>query len=514
MSHCIDVYTSKNKIKIKMTNIIDIPGTFLNTKDAHLHTPISAFCEVIDNAHDAKAKNIKIWVTHDTLTVSDDGRGMDPKKLEESHILNKRSDPGSKNGRYGEGLKAFILHFFDEADKPSITISSAGDEPHYIDFKFNPVTGPTVTTPSEIGRSRQIVWDNYKLADIGTVIQVPINGATFEKIINHFTAPSVFENLRFQFGQIYHAIDINITIDVNGKLFTVPKISPIAVPTQVFKEEYPGEGVTIMSCWVDDASIYDRILNTLGIKYNNPTPGKHNQTKTKELGGKFITRGGRVISRQEINKPGSGNEWMQKIAIQTRHVVDFTASVEMDSLFGVSVNKSSLDQTKMDKKIKAVIATHIAKAKKHFENIHKARCMAVAGPGATWDEQKGVAVAAVQPVSYDSGSETESDSDTESEPEYIPQPTNSRSDPILDSANESDSETDTETEPQEPVITFTMMTGDSEIIIKYGDQVLYNVPCQKSSRSHFKKILENTSKKENFRRYVEAIIEANKLVVD
>jgi len=56
-----------------MANIIDIPGTFLNTKDAHLHTPISAFCEVIDNAVDAKAKNIKICITQDTLAVSDDG---------------------------------------------------------------------------------------------------------------------------------------------------------------------------------------------------------------------------------------------------------------------------------------------------------------------------------------------------------------------------------------------------------------------------------------------------------
>jgi hypothetical protein len=469
-----------------MANIIDIPGTFLNTKDAHLHTPISAFCEVIDNATDAKAKNIKIWVTEDTLTVSDDGCGMDPKKLEESHILNKRSDPGLKNGRYGEGLKAFILHFFDEGEKPSITISSAGGEPHYVDFKFNPNTGPSVTTPSEIGRSRQVVWDKYKLADIGTVIQVPINVTTFEKIKQYYDATSIFENLGFQFGQIYHAIDINIKIEViRRRLFEVPKISPIADPLQVFKKEYPEKNISITSCWVENASIQDQILATLGVKYNSPV-GRQNQKKTKDLGGKFITRGGRVISRQEINKPGAGDNWKQNIAVHTRHVVDFTASIEMDSLFGVSVNKSNLDQTKMDKSVKKIISDHIKEAQTHFETRFLSRSIIPA---------------------YSDGSETESD--TEPEPEYIPQPTASRGVPIAYSATESE----TETEPESPEITFTMMTGADEIIIKYGENVLYNVPCPKSSRAAFKKIFSDLSRKDNFRQYVEAIIEANKLVM-
>jgi hypothetical protein len=274
---------------------------------------------------------------------------------------------------------------------------------------------------------------------------------------------------------------------MNGRVVTVPKISPLADPSQIFKKEYPANGLTITSSWVRDPDVQDPILFGLGIKYNTK-PGKQNQKKTKELGGKFISRNDRIISRQEINKPGAGDNWKQNIAVHTRHVVNFAASVEMDTLFGVSVNKSNLDQTKMDKSIKKKINEHIAEAQKHFENVFKTL---------------------VSPES-----ETETESDPESVTEYNPQPTASRSIPVVDFATESESDTsqESETDP-EPSITFTMLTGANEIIIKHGDQVLYNVPCPKSSRAAFKKIFEHASKNENFRRYVEAIIEANSLVV-
>ena len=443
-----------------MAIVIDIPGTFLNTKDGHLHTVISALCETIDNAHDAKAKNIKICVTKDYLTVSDDGCGMDPKKLGKSHILNKRSVPGSKHGRYGEGLKAFILHFFNEGADPAITISSAGGEPHDVKFNFNSITGPELSTPGEVGRTNQVLWDKYKLSDIGTVIRVPINEAMFEKITNYFNSTSIFENLRFQFGQIYYASDINIILDVNGGLYTTPKISPIADPTQVFIREYPEDNVNITSCWVEDASVQDPFLNSLGITYN-ATPGRQNQKKIKNLGGKFITRGGRVISRQDINKPGAGDRWKQDIAFHTRHVVNFAPSIETDSLFGVSVNKSNLDQSKMDKSIKRLISGHIKAAQSYFEAIRVSR----------WE---------LEPV-------------VEVEPE-----------PVVE----------VEPEPEsEPTITFDMLTRNTDIIIKYGEQILYSVPCPKPSRAAYQKIFQDASKNANFNEFVEGIIEVNKILM-
>ena len=480
--------------------LIDVHGTFMNTKDAHSHDPITTLCEVIDNSVDAGAKNVTILIDDLTLIVADDGRGMTPEKLSESHILTKRSDPESKNGRYGEGLKAFILHFLNEGDKPSTTISAmVGTEPHFVDFKFNSVSLPVVTTPAEIGRTKQIIWNKYKIAEHGTVIQVPINKKARLELLSISSANTICHNLVFQLGRNYSAIDINIKINFgSGISYIVPKISPLADPSEIYEKTYEvqSEKIKITSCWVKDASIQDHILNEIGIKpyplYNNATSFK----KTKDLGGRFISRGKRIISHQIISKKESGNSDVLKYPVQTRHVIDFSPSVTLDSLFGVSVNKSSLDQTRINKDIKKIIDNHIKNAVQHFIKLHPPN------PVSESKKVKKKSVIEVQPQEDEEEYEEDGDEEEEDEEEEYDQ-----------SATESETES---TVSDTPEFTFTMITGADEIIVKYNDEVMYNVPCPKPVRSHFKKILENLSKTvdaDKLRSYIESMIETNKIIM-
>jgi hypothetical protein len=481
-----------------MATLIDIPGTFDNLEDGQGHNLITTLCEVIDNANDAKAKNVKIWISKDTITISDNGSGMDSKKLEESHILNKRSDPSSKIGRFGAGLKAFILKFLEKScDKTSTTISSNGaSSPEYVRFtKSKDGTGPYLWPAAELGDTAKALWNKYKLAETGTVIHVPISNETFGKISECILADTVFENLQFQIGQIYHAVDIDIKINMANVDFIIPKISPISDPSRVFVQNI-SEDIKITSCWVEDASIQDAILRSIRIKpYRVFANGNQNQKKTKDLGGKFIARGGRVISRQDINKPGSGWREDQERHVHTRHVIDFKPSIENDAKFGVSVNKSSLDQTKMDNEIKQKISGHIKLADKYFKEL----------------------ASNIQSASQTPDTQSEYESDSESEPPVTFDITH-----VDDSSTESDAESESEIlvdpiPPPVPVNTFKIEIGEKRVIVEYGGDLLYNVPCPKNDRKSFRDILIKVSKSKSmevFKQYVEKIIEANQLIID
>jgi len=489
-----------------MSNFIDADGTVDNIDDGQGHDFITTLCEVIDNSKDAKAKNVKIWVSKDTVTISDDGLGMNREKLQDSFVINKRSSDPEKIGRFGAGLKAFIIKLLGKnSDKISKTISSNGGSPEYVRFtRYNPATGGAFYWPvDELGDTAKAIWNKYKLSEIGTVIQVPINMTKFEEIKTHFYSSSITENLRFQLGRTFYAFDFNINIDFEGVEYQVPKISPITDHSRIFKGigdyEVDGKKFTITSCWVENTNCQDSILAQLGIKYNKSSRSANGASDKKmiDLGGKFISRGGRIISRQDVIRQQSKSHDHDKtrLYIQIRHVIDFTASPELDSLFGVSVNKSMLNPDKIDSKIKIHIKNHISSAEDHFNNILKNIPPTVQSP--------------------------DTQSETESDPEYNPQPSASRSGvPNVDSSTESDTESEISVDPsppRAPEITFTMMTGEKEIIIKYGDNVLYNVPCPKKERASYKKILTNISKSKSmtvFKQYVEGLIELNRLILD
>ena len=75
------------------------------------------------------------------------------------------------------------------------------------------------------------------------------------------------------------------------------------------------------------------------------------QSFRKNAGGKYIERNNKKIARFDILQPTSGDKWRYKYYEDVRHNILFSASYEMDEIFGVGVNKNDVREETINKQI-------------------------------------------------------------------------------------------------------------------------------------------------------------------
>ena len=112
--------------------------------------------------------------------------------------------------------------------------------------------------------------------------------------------------------------------------------------------------------WLD---IQDTTFINMGLKFiadngeNCIEKGKSGKGKSgiafqrTKLGGVYIERNKRIISRFPIENPTAGSTWRYPCYTSSRHELSFDASKEMDEMFKVMINKSKIEESQINKKL-------------------------------------------------------------------------------------------------------------------------------------------------------------------
>ena len=350
---------------------IDHIGTIENSAFMGF-THMDLYREILDNQLDAGASIIQNYIiyqvesTRSLMIFSDNAQGMTIEQLETCAIINKRKDAhDDKNGLYGYGGFAGYYGFTQGEGKATI-LSKKEDEPVnqlVLDFPKFKRNNKIVYTAHEATGSMSEMWTTYAVnKNHGTLIILECH---------HVVISDMIEKLPFEkLGQTYADYlnkGIKVTIFTNnGKvLIDVNANNVIADATYTKKNELTiwKKGEIIIAefkngnekrVYLDPktnthnsaTNLYNEGYREIGkINYTNSIRfNLIDKTNNWEVstGGYYLKRNKKIINRIEIPYPTSGDYAYKDLRASSKHLVEFTTN--LDSLFGIQVNKSKIDK--------------------------------------------------------------------------------------------------------------------------------------------------------------------------
>jgi len=366
---------------------VNLPGLLQNLLNSSFNSK-DCISELIDNATDAGATEVRITLIGNDMIVADNGKGMTRDQLGEAHVLhNRRGVSADHEGRFGIGGKHARSHFTQNKGR-AVTFSKIENGPVHevaIDYPDVIATGVMQIHVGGIQAVNVQIWDIYALSPTsGTVLHMNGDPTVITELKQRFQTSDVTQSMIYTLGSVYHAILQRVSIKVvcDGVERNVAPIDPLvwsAIPTTDRKEMYLNilswgnaihtyfkDGSDICSIDEDttttipsDARKIGAILMRRAYSEDWEVQGaqleanelKHISKGQKGVGafreavsGTFIVRNAKVITQLPPNKGKKGDKAAYKYVENMRHTIQFTASDEMDELFGVNTNKSRIDE--------------------------------------------------------------------------------------------------------------------------------------------------------------------------
>lgn len=375
------------------TNSVSVSGLIQNT----LNTGSSieaCLAELIDNSLGAGATKINITLQTDgsrILTVADNGtRTMNREGLKKAMTLHARSSASDdRPGRFGFGMKQAGISL--TRHRAATTVISKSEETgeihnglHMIVADWNAAVNDDVyyPVPQEIGIASLKIWETFAISPHrkGTIIQNPCDTAVYEELKEKLGSKDVRADVLYKLGVWYYQYlkeGITMTVKVGDISRPVVPIDPLELGSvtpehkRVFKCAVFKKGDDMRTYFLDKQS-WMRYPTT---RYQNPLSDSAGYTKLGEftytlaysktweeqsyikkqyfasediteedmvfLGGMYMKRMKRVIAKEDIKKPGSGDHSLQKVTIQCRGLVEFPTA--LDDYFSIMVNKSKME---------------------------------------------------------------------------------------------------------------------------------------------------------------------------
>jgi hypothetical protein len=361
---------------------IDHIGTIENSAFMGF-THADLYREILDNQLDAGASVIQNYLisqvesSKSLMIFGDNAQGMTIEQLETCAIINKRKDASDdKNGLYGYGGFAGYYGFTKGDGKATILSKKEGEPVNQLvlDFPKFKKNNKIVYTPHEATGTMSEMWSTYAVnKSHGTLIILECH---------HNVIFDMIEKLPFEkLGQTYADYlkdGIKITIFTNNEkvVIEVDVNNVIADATYTKKNELTiwkkGEIIIAEFKNGNEKRVYlDPKTNT----HNSATNlynegyreiGKINYTNSIRFslidktnnwpvldGGYYLKRNKKVINRIEIPYPTSGDYAYKDLRASSKHLVEFTTN--LDSLFGIQVNKSKIDKNLINSAIFATL---------------------------------------------------------------------------------------------------------------------------------------------------------------
>lgn len=394
-----------------MSGSISVSGLLQNMLDEGFNTK-DCIGEMIDDSLGAGSKQIRISLdtVNKQLIFSDDGCGMSKEKLREAHVLHNRTEASEvKHGRFGIGRKHALCHF-TQNKYPVNTISKSEDtgvgeklgkgvneiEINYADAIKN---NNLELNPHAVSLDSIEYWQKHAIAERkkGTITNIRIDDKISEELADDMISSDLSKSLPYTLGLHYNQIikdGVKMTFVLNDKEIPVVAYDPLGMSTvlpqnkeefkiQVFmdsdtkdtrfyfsnsgKQTYrklnPDSG--LVKNFTDAMSgTYKKIgeLTLTGSYSNNWTalvnplltkmgvgPLEETQESAELLGGIYVQRNNKIISRFATIRPGSNDFAKRNVTVNSHFLLKFQASEVIDDLFKVMTNKSKLNETNINK---------------------------------------------------------------------------------------------------------------------------------------------------------------------
>ena len=386
----------------------DIPGQLRNSLNTGVTTE-AALSEIFDNSISAGSTKIHLKLSGNNLYMSDNGRGMNPEKLEDSTWLNRRTTSSSeRHGRFGFGKKQAEITL-TKLEGPVTTFSSDGHTISQITTNYPRVLHTGIYAPQVGGLqcdSRDIWVENARNpSGPGTLTSICLHEDQRRKI-NEICNDDTVTGYRFHLATTYrddltNGLQITIQNGDNDIYEVYPfdrlctsKIDTIIPPDAIYFN-YRSHDVHILQKEGEKASYYMKTLDGLCeqfdqskqkwvdvdvpasfdldnigiVKYDmaytpNWNPLQEDDLKKNGImplsggqkgvavqrtktDGKELVRNGKVVKHSEYKFRNIQNT-QKKIDQKMRERISFKASERMDDVWNVQVNKSSVNETQID----------------------------------------------------------------------------------------------------------------------------------------------------------------------
>jgi hypothetical protein len=393
---------------------IDVEGTLKNLNN-YGFTTLDCIGEELDNAISANATTIEFTVNAITREIifADDGTGMTKDGLETSNVFNKRSvSANTKHGRFGAGAKYYNSKMSDVSGVV-LQVSKTIDNPkiHQISFDYDEFIKRNNITlyAHQVTTDTQKLWERCAIAPdkSGTLKHIVGTPTILNELRGMIEETKDISNsLSYRIGCSYCKEIVDKKIDIRIKFISekgehvrqVVPIDPLCwnqidakhkleTHIQVYKNAKTN---TTIGMFNDGNRKVYRAINTTTKRYNTNDfensldfkyigdvmcqstysdsweniqrkdiektgcvvgAGAGIQSFRKNAGGKYIERNNKKIARFDVLQPTSGDTWRYKYFEDVRHNIMFSASSEMDEIFGVGVNKNDIREENINKQI-------------------------------------------------------------------------------------------------------------------------------------------------------------------
>ena len=393
---------------------IDVEGTLKNLNN-YGFTILDCIGEELDNSISAGATLIGFTVNTLTNEVifTDNGKGMTEDGLVAANVFNKRTvSTNSKHGRFGAGAK-FYNSKISEGKGVVLQVSKTFDSPriNQIAFDYDKFIQKNNITlfAHQATSDTEKLWARSAIAPdkSGTLKHIAGTPAVVNELREMIESKDISNSLAYRIGCNYCKEIIEKEILIVIKLVSekgdhVQRVIPLdpmcwnpidakhklETRIQVYQNTKTN---TLVGVFNDGNKSFYREKNVKTKRYNT-TPFENNglefkpvgditvqssysgnwenlqradveklgcvvntgagiQNFRKNAGGKYIERNHKKIARFEVLKPTSGDTWRYQYSENVRHNIVFSASLEMDELFGVGVNKNDIREETINKQI-------------------------------------------------------------------------------------------------------------------------------------------------------------------
>jgi len=210
-------------------------------------TLTAVFSELVDNALDAHATEIMIYIPHvpddvqTILEIYDNGHGMDRETLNKAVSINLRTPAtNDKQGCKGAGMTN-ALAILTQLKSPAVIVSKRSDTsivdididyPEYMKHdNYNPTAARKLMSGSEELWNKRI--RDEMNSDHGTVMSIPSDDSKVSELLDAISSCEIHTNILYDFGIKYYkymvnnpAIHIGFKVGTNATRFVQP-IDPL-----------------------------------------------------------------------------------------------------------------------------------------------------------------------------------------------------------------------------------------------------------------------------------------------
>lgn len=204
-------------------NVTPNPAKTIDSLRYLTYSNETALADIVDNSLDANADNVTVVIENDSITIIDDGYGMDESTLCEAIKLGSNTDKdGSKLGRFGMGL---VTASISMAKKITVASKQEDGDVNCVCLNLEKIerTNEWVADKIELSPSETSQWESH---DCGTIVRL--------ENIDHYKYKNVdtlISKTIAHFGEVFRKyIDAGRVITVNNR--TVGSTDPLALANE------------------------------------------------------------------------------------------------------------------------------------------------------------------------------------------------------------------------------------------------------------------------------------------